>query len=154
MALTLRQKKRYPSTSSKTRSSTGRGAELNASFHWTLQRMDLMTKLIDVLSVTISQWDVFMSCDGDFGYLRDLDEITSAPPESQYAVQSLRSINETFKRLEDNLKHLLSLERSLKRDFSTVRKILLFPSLFPCWEASLTDFLAQDVSITRRKCCK
>jgi hypothetical protein len=130
MTLTPRQKKRNPfTTSKKTRSSTGRGEELNASFHWTLQRMDLLTKLTDVLSDTIRQWDIFISCDGD-GYLRDLDETTSAPPESHHAIQSLRTINETFKRLEGNLTRLLSLERSLDRDFSTVRKILLFPP--PC----------------------
>jgi hypothetical protein len=92
--------------------------------------MDLLTKLIDVLSGTIGQWDVFISCDGDIGYLRDLDKITSASSESPHAIRSLRTINETFKRLEDNLKRLLSLEGSLDRDFSTVRKNLLFPSLF------------------------
>jgi hypothetical protein len=130
MTLTPRQKKRNPfTTSKKTRSSTGRGEELNASFHWTLQRMDLLTKLTDVLSDTISQWDIFISCDGD-SYLRDLNETTSAPPKSHHAIQSLRTINETFKRLEGNLTRLLSLERSLDRDFSTVRKILLFPP--PC----------------------
>ena len=125
MTLTPRQKRRYPfTTSKKTRSSIGRGEELNESFQWTLQRMELLAKLIDVLSGTIGQWDVFISCDGDVGYLRDLDETTSAPPESHHGIQSLRSINETFKKVEDNLNRLLSLERSLDRDFSTVRKIL------------------------------
>jgi len=113
--------------------------------------MDLLTKFIDALSGTISQWDVFISCDGDVGYLRDLDKITSAPPESHHAIQSLRSINETFKRLEDILKRLLSLERSLDRDFFTVRKILLFPSLFLCLGGMTDRFLsAQDDSITQR----
>jgi hypothetical protein len=92
--------------------------------------MDLLTKLIHVLSGTISQWDEFISSDGDIGYLRDLDKITSASSESHHAIQSLRAINETFKRLEDSLKRLLSLEASLDRDFSTVRKNLLSPSLF------------------------
>lgn len=154
MTLTPRQKKRYPFISpKKTRSSTRRGEELNASFHWTLQRMDLLTKLIDVLSGTVSQWDVFISCDGDVGYLRDLDDITSAPPESYHAVQSLPSINETFKRLEDTLKSLFSLERSLDRDFSTVRTFFFSPCS-SVWEASLTDLLAPNAPITRRQCCK
>jgi hypothetical protein len=94
---------------------------MNASFQWTRRRMDLVTKLLGVLSGIIHEWDIFLSPDGDWGYFRDLDRLPSNSPEFRAAGQSLRSIKRAFMRLENNRQGLLSLKESLSSDFSTVR---------------------------------
>jgi hypothetical protein len=97
---------------------------MKASFNWTLLRMDLLTKLLCVLSGTIDEWDTFISSHGDVGYFSDLDEFASNSPEFRrpdHAGQSLRSIKEAFERLKNHRRALVSLRESLSRDFSTVR---------------------------------
>jgi hypothetical protein len=45
---------------------------------WTLQRMDLLSKLIDVLSRTMDEWNTFISLNRDIGYFSDLNKFLSS----------------------------------------------------------------------------
>jgi len=82
--------------------------------------MDRVTNLLCVLSATIREWNSFVSTDGDIGYFSGLDEACSSSRHSEPA-QSLRSIKQTFKKLENDRQKLISLKESLSRDFSVVR---------------------------------
>jgi hypothetical protein len=93
---------------------------MNTAFHWTRQRMDLVTKLHCVLSGTIREWNAFISREGDVAYFSDLDESPS-PSRFGPASQSLRSIKQTFGELENDRQKLISLKESLDKDFSVVR---------------------------------
>ncbi|KAE9366797.1 hypothetical protein N431DRAFT_417671 [Stipitochalara longipes BDJ] len=106
---------------------TGTAEEMSTAFHWTRQRMDLVTKLLCMLSGTIHEWHAFISPDGDVGYFSDLDVFPSNSQEFrryEHAGQSLRSIKQTFGKLEKDQQKLVSLKESLARDFSML-KILL-----------------------------
>jgi hypothetical protein len=102
----------------------GSAEEMRKAFHWTRSRMTLLTELLCLLSATIREWNTFLSPDGDVDYFSDLDEFPSNSRESrnsEAAGQSLRSIKQTFQELENFRHKLLSLEKSLSSDFSTVR---------------------------------
>jgi hypothetical protein len=104
---------------------------MNTSFDWTRRRRDLLNKLIIVLSGTVREWNTFISSDGDVGYFSDLDEWPTNSRELHqpgHAGQSLRSIKQSFGRLEEDLQRLISLKESLSSDFTTVRsRIALHP---------------------------
>jgi hypothetical protein len=81
--------------------------------------MDLVTKLLCVLSGTIHEWNNFILPDGAVGYFADLDEFPSNTRHSAPG-RSLRSIKQTFGELENDRQKLISLKESLARDFSMV----------------------------------
>jgi hypothetical protein len=114
---------------------------MNTSFDWTSQRMELVDKLLVVLSGTIREWNTFISSDGDVGYFSDLDEYPRSSPEfcqSGHAGQSLRSIKQAFGRLENDLERLISLKESLTRDFTKVGCLITFPGMSVRSNTSLT----------------
>jgi hypothetical protein len=86
--------------------------------------MNLLTKLLCVLTPTVREWDTFLLPDGDVGYFSDLDEFPSDSYGSRPSVapgQSLRVIKQTFEQLENERQKLAALKDSLARDFSMVR---------------------------------
>lgn len=100
-----------------------RAEDMNKSFHWTNQRMHLVTKLLGVLSGILQEWNTFISSGGDIGYLSDLATIPTNSPEFRHpdhAGQSLRSIKQQFEKLEYDRQKLVSLKESFSSDFSTV----------------------------------
>jgi Mg2+ and Co2+ transporter CorA len=100
---------------------------MNRRFDWTRRRRDLLIKLLFVLSGTIREWNLFISSDGDVGYLSDLDEIPTSSPafhQSSHAGQSLRSIKQAFGRLEEDRQRLLALKEWFSSDFTTLKLFL------------------------------
>jgi hypothetical protein len=92
--------------------------------------MQILGKLINVLSGTLKQWNAFISPDGgDIDYFSDLQRpIPSKSPESQdncHAGRSLRAINKTFGNLQNLLQKLELLREDLSRDFETVSENFL-----------------------------
>jgi hypothetical protein len=87
--------------------------------------MDLVTELLDTLSGIIHEWNTFLAPGGDWVFFSAVGRVPSNSPEFRHpdyaAGQSLRSIKQTFERLENNRQRLLSLEKSLSGDFSVVR---------------------------------
>lgn len=97
---------------------------MNIAFHWTRGRMDLITKLLGVLSGTLHEWNTFNSPGGDVDYLSDIGEVPNNLPQLHHldrAGQSLRTIKKAFGKLENDRQRLISLKESLSSDFSTVR---------------------------------
>jgi hypothetical protein len=105
---------------------------MKISFDWTLQRMQLLSELIVVLSGNIDQWNAFSSPDSEINYFSDIDKFPSNSPEFKhgcYAGPTLRRINKTFERFETHRQKLESLKESLSTDFEAVRgKDLLIPT--------------------------
>jgi hypothetical protein len=97
---------------------------MKSSFHWTWQRVELLSEFIDLLSGTLRQWNAFISANGgDINYFSDLHECASRFPESRHnchAIQSLSAIKKTFERLQNRLQRLELLRDSLSRDFEAV----------------------------------
>ncbi len=124
--LTLPQKQSHTFTySSASQNSSELSEEIKGSFNWTLERMQLLGKFINVLSGILKQWDAFISPDGgDIDYFADLQHPFSCKsPESQdncHAGRSLRAIRKTFLNLQDLLQKLELLRDDLSRDFKTV----------------------------------
>jgi len=86
--------------------------------------MELLSELLGVLSETIEEWNTFISPDSDVGYFSDLDQFPSYSLEFRQpadAGRSLRSIKETFERLQNHQQKLRSLTVFLSRDFTVVR---------------------------------
>ena len=87
--------------------------------------MDLVTELLDTLSGIIHEWNTFLAPGGDWVFFDALGRVPSNSAEFNHpdyaAGRSLRSIKQTFERLENTRQRLLSLEKSLLGDFSTVR---------------------------------
>jgi hypothetical protein len=127
LSLHIDQEKLHPFTSFKSRNPKRQAEEMSASFHWTRQRMALLTKLLGVLSGTIHEWNTFISWDGDIAYFSEistLDDFASNSMELRHpdrAGQSLRNIKQAFDRLENNRQRLVSLKQTLSSDFSAVR---------------------------------
>jgi hypothetical protein len=112
--------------------SSERSEEIKRSFNWTLERMQLLGKFINVLSGTLKQWNAFVSPDGgDIDYFSDLQHpFPIKSPESQdhcAAGRSLRAIRKTFGNLQDLLQKLELLRDDLGRDFKTVSGRFLWP---------------------------
>jgi hypothetical protein len=109
--------------------------------------MELLTKLLGVLSGTIQEWNTFISMDGDVAYFSEistLDDFESNSLEihhSDRAGQSLRSIKEAFDRLENDRQRLILLSESLYSDFSTV--IIAFSCRFYL-EGSFADIFSSN----------
>lgn len=96
---------------------------MTTSFHWIRQRMELLAKLVSVLSGTIHEWNTFISSDGDIGYLSGLEKCPANSAELRHlyhAGQSFRSIKHAFRELENDRQRLISLKKSSSIDFSTV----------------------------------
>jgi hypothetical protein len=90
---------------------------MSNSFHWTRRRMDLLTKLVCVLSGTLCEWNTFISSNGDIGYFSDLDELPSGAPKWDYTSRWLRNIKQAFEKLENDRQRLITLKESLSSDF-------------------------------------
>jgi hypothetical protein len=97
---------------------------MKISFHWTRQRIDLLAKLLRVLSGTIREWNTFISLDGGLGYFSDLEKPPSNSleiPHPDHAGQSLRSIKQTFDKLENKKQRLISFQEKLSSGLEMVR---------------------------------
>ena len=108
---------------------------MQRAFDWTLQRMDLLSELIDVLSGTMDEWNTFISLNGDIGYFSDLDEFPSSANSHEIRElgcpgSSLRNIKQSFEKLKTYRQRLESLTQSLSRNFEAVRQINVFPHEF------------------------
>ncbi|KAH8793854.1 hypothetical protein F5882DRAFT_398617 [Hyaloscypha sp. PMI_1271] len=109
------------------RNHKGRVEEMNASFNRTRQRMDLLAKLLYVLSGSICEWDTFISPDGGLGYFSDLNRfpINSLEfPHPDHPSHSLRSIKQTFRKLGNESQRLIALEKKLSSDLMTLKLLL------------------------------
>jgi hypothetical protein len=98
---------------------------MKTSFDWTLQKMQLLSELIVVLSGYIDQWDAFSSRDSEINYFTDIDKFPNNSPEFKhgcYAGPTLQRINKTFKKFETHRQKLGSLKESLSTDFEAVRE--------------------------------
>jgi len=98
---------------------------MKTSSDWALQRMQLLSELVVVLSGNIDKWDAFSSPDSDINYFSDIDKFSSNSPDFKHgccAGPSLRRINQIFKKFEIHRKKLESLKESLSTDFEAVRK--------------------------------
>ena len=97
---------------------------MKSSFHWTWQRVELLSKFIDLLSGTLKQWNAFISEEGgDINYFSDLHEFSRKSSECHnncHAIQSLSAIKKMFERLQNRLQRLELLRDSLSRDFEAV----------------------------------
>jgi hypothetical protein len=87
--------------------------------------MQLLGKLINVLSGLLQQWNAFVAPNGgDIDYLSDLQHtLPSKSSEFQdngHAGRSLRAIQKTFGSLQYHLKKLELLRDNLSRDYRTV----------------------------------
>ncbi|KIN05269.1 hypothetical protein OIDMADRAFT_51083 [Oidiodendron maius Zn] len=102
-----------------------RSEEMKSSFHWTWQRVELLSEFIDLLSGTLKQWNAFISAEGgDINYFSDLHKFPSNSPECRHnchAIQSLSAIKKTFERLQNRLQRLELLRDSLSRDFEALK---------------------------------
>jgi hypothetical protein len=94
-------------------------------FAWTSHRVQLLSKLIGVLSRNIDKWDTFSSQDGNINYFSDIDKSAGKSPEFQHgcgAVPSLHRIDKTFQAFKAHKQELESLKESLVIDFDEVRR--------------------------------
>jgi hypothetical protein len=99
---------------------------MQSAFNWTVQRINLLSELVDALSGTIGEWNTFISPNGDVGYLSDLDDFPRSSNsneirESGCPRSSLHHIKQTFEKLRTHRQTLESLTESLGRDFEAVR---------------------------------
>jgi hypothetical protein len=94
------------------------------SFHWTWQRVELLSEFIDLLSVTLKQWNAFISPDGgDINYFSDLYGVQSKSlgcRHNRHAIRSLSTTHKAFERLQTRLQRLELLRDSLSRDLDVV----------------------------------
>lgn len=94
------------------------------SFHWTWQRVEVLSEFIDLLLGTLKQWNAFVLADGgDINYFSDLYDFQGEAPECRHngrAIQSLSAIKKTFEKLRNRLQKLELLRDSLKRDLTVV----------------------------------
>jgi hypothetical protein len=97
---------------------------MKSSFHWTWQRVELLSEFIDLLSGTLKLWNAFISADGgDINYFSDLHDFQGKSPGSchnGHAIQSLSAIKKTFEILQNRLQRLELLRDSLSRDLEVV----------------------------------
>jgi hypothetical protein len=114
-------------------------------FNWTSHRVQLLSKLIWVLSGNIDKWDIFSSQDGNINYFSDIDKSTSKSPEFQHgygAVPLLHRIDKTFEALKAHKQELESLKESLAIDFDKVRRSTIHSCRDIFWKCLIDWFLA------------
>jgi len=81
--------------------------------------MELLTKLLDVISEMATAWDIFSSPNGDISYFSDLDfSLGISPPPTGPA--KLRAIKETFEMLDGLRRKLLLLDQSCQNSAQAV----------------------------------
>jgi hypothetical protein len=91
--------------------------------------VQLLSKLIWVLSGNIEKWVAFSSQDGNINYFLDIDKSATKSPEFQHgcgAVPSLHRIDKIFEALKAHKQELESLKESLVIDFDKVRRSTIY----------------------------
>jgi hypothetical protein len=114
-------------------------------FAWTSHRVQLLSKLIRVLSGNIDNWDAFSSQDGNINYFSDIDKSASKSPEFQHgcgAIPALHRIDKTFEALRAHKQELESLKESLEMDFDKVRRSAIHSRQDIFWKSLINCFLA------------
>jgi len=90
-----------------------RDADIQTTYSWTIQTLNLMGYSLTVLAATVRVWDIFKSIDGDIGYFFN-NELCSKTPGG-FTQSALHSIKNAFVKLEDLQEQLLSLEKYFER---------------------------------------
>ncbi|KAF2182121.1 hypothetical protein K469DRAFT_245084 [Zopfia rhizophila CBS 207.26] len=96
-------KDRYPSPFILHPETEGDRADMQKTFDWTGQMIELLCELKNLLSETNQAWETFNCSDGDISFFKDLDSLNDS---SHLVCLALRTIKDTFqklKRLEQNL---------------------------------------------------
>ena len=113
-------------SSNESQTSSERSEEIKRSFNWNIDRMQLLGKLLNVLSGVLQQWNAFVSPNGgDIEYLSDLQGTLSSKSSefrdnNGHAGRSIRAIQKTFRSLEHHRQKLEFLKDDLSTDYKTV----------------------------------
>ncbi|PSS22711.1 hypothetical protein M430DRAFT_16661 [Amorphotheca resinae ATCC 22711] len=95
------------------RTAGDRAEDIKKTFDWTQQIIELLSRVLGVLSGDIKCWERFKSPNGDIGYFSDIDSSPDASHRRRTRL-SLRAINETFETLEGLQQKLLLLDKSCR----------------------------------------
>jgi hypothetical protein len=114
-------------------------------FAWTSHRVQLLNKLIWVISENIRKWDAFSSQEGNINYFLDIDKSANKSPEFRHgcdALPSLHRIDKIFEVLKAHKQELESLKESLDIDFDKVRRSIIHSRQDIFWKSLINWFLA------------